>query len=173
MKLLVVAAIAALHTVLGPDHYLPLAALSQASRWPIRRTLALTAIFGAAHVLSAAALGFAALAGGSVAARWLGDAARSTAAGNALMAVGVVYAAWALVRRFRRADEAPPAGWPQRLLFVAFLVGPCEPLIPVLIAAAESGRSPALVATVFGAVTVATMTILVGALTAGLAVLPT
>jgi len=60
-------------------------------------------------------------------------------------------------------------------LFVVFVLGPCEPLIPLLFLPASEGRwSLALWTTlVFGLVTIATMLALVAAASAGLALVPT
>ena len=65
------------------------------------------------------------------------------------------------------AGGAGPTPW---VLFTIFLFGPCEPLIPILMypAAAESPWGVALVASVFGLVTVGTMLALVLAGTYGL-----
>ncbi|MEO2045242.1 MAG: hypothetical protein ABGX16_01550 [Pirellulales bacterium] len=50
------------HTILGPDHYLPFVAMSKARNWSIRYTLAITAVCGAGHVAASVVLGLAGLA---------------------------------------------------------------------------------------------------------------
>ena len=50
------ASIAVLHTLLGPDHYLPFIAMSRAGKWSLRKTLTVTLICGMGHVVSSAAL---------------------------------------------------------------------------------------------------------------------
>ena len=65
--LLTAAGIALLHTSLGPDHYLPFAALAKAHNWSVRRTLWVTAGCGIGHVSASLLLGLlAAMAGWSL-----------------------------------------------------------------------------------------------------------
>jgi len=47
-----------LHTLFGPDHYLPFIAMSRARRWNLRKTLIVTLLCGVGHVLSSVLLGF-------------------------------------------------------------------------------------------------------------------
>jgi nickel/cobalt exporter len=54
------------HTILGPDHYLPFVAMSKARNWKLRNTLAITALCGAGHVAASVVLGLAGLALGSL-----------------------------------------------------------------------------------------------------------
>ena len=49
--------VALVHTLLGPDHYLPFIAMSRAGRWSLRRTLLVTLACGLGHVLSSVAVG--------------------------------------------------------------------------------------------------------------------
>jgi ABC-type nickel/cobalt efflux system permease component RcnA len=60
------------------------------------------------------------------------------------------------------------------IIFIIFVLGPCEPLIPLLMypAARESLLGVVLVTTVFGVVTVLTMTLVVVAAMAGLNSVP-
>src|SRR3712207_6021863 len=59
LRLLMVAAvsIACLHTLAGPDHYLPFVALSKTRRWSFGRTLFWTVVCGCGHVWSSVLLG--------------------------------------------------------------------------------------------------------------------
>src|SRR3989304_2199495 len=52
------ATIGVVHTLLGPDHYVPFVAMSRALRWSAARTVWITLICGLGHVLSSVALGF-------------------------------------------------------------------------------------------------------------------
>ena len=52
LLLLTGASIGVIHTLLGPDHYLPFVALSKARAWTQGRTAAITAACGVGHVLS-------------------------------------------------------------------------------------------------------------------------
>ena len=114
-----------------------------------------------------------------------------------LVGFGVAYATWGTVRALRnkphthrhvhsfglvhshahshKADHMHPHGADGRsltpwILFTIFVFGPCEPLIPLLMypAAALSPGAIALVAAVFGAVTIATMLAVVFLLVLGL-----
>ena len=59
MQALIITAvsIACLHTLTGPDHYLPFIALSKAKGWNIAKTIGWTITCGLGHVLSSVALG--------------------------------------------------------------------------------------------------------------------
>ena len=46
-----------LHTLLGPDHYLPFIVLSEAKKWTVRKTMLITFLCGIGHVLSSVVLG--------------------------------------------------------------------------------------------------------------------
>jgi hypothetical protein len=59
MEILIIAAItvAGLHTLTGPDHYLPFIALSKSRNWSVSKTIGWTIICGSGHVLSSVLLG--------------------------------------------------------------------------------------------------------------------
>lgn len=180
------AAIAAGHTLLGPDHYLPFIALSRARRWSLSKTLLITSICGLGHVAGSIVLGAIGIAAGiTLRSLELFESSRGEIAAWLLMAFGLAYGVWGLQRVLRRkshahthvhadgashyhrhthqADHAHPHDERGRLtpwvLFIVFVLGPCEPLIPLLMyPAATIGTSATiLVAAVFGIVTVATM----------------
>jgi ABC-type nickel/cobalt efflux system permease component RcnA len=91
------------HTLLGPDHYLPFIAMSRIGNWSPRKTVLVTMAAGLAHVLSSALLGVAGLLVGLSALRlgaW--EAVRGDVAGWMLLAFGVTYAAWGLRTAIRR-----------------------------------------------------------------------
>ena len=56
------ATIGFIHTILGPDHYLPFIVLSRARKWSSLRTALVTMICGIGHVLSSVILGFLGIA---------------------------------------------------------------------------------------------------------------
>jgi sulfite exporter TauE/SafE len=192
------ATIGLVHTVLGPDHYVPFVAMARAGDWSLRRTLWVTAVCGVGHVLGSVILGIVGIAAG-ITLRHLEvfESSRGEVAGWLLMAFGLAYFAWATVRAVRgrthvhrhlHADGTRHAHahdhhgehahahthrggslvpWS---LFVIFVLGPCEPLIPLLMfpAATQSAGAVALVAGVFGLVTIATMMTLVAVSCLGL-----
>jgi nickel/cobalt exporter len=186
------ASVAAVHTLSGPDHYLPFIAMARAGGWSWPRTAAITALCGLGHALSSVVLALA----GSVALvgahRITGiDSLRGGIAAWALIAFGLVYAVWGLRSARRRrphrhphvhADgvyhdhehdhtgahshvhrEAGPATLTPWILFTVFVLGPCEPLIPLLMypAVKASPWGFLYVAGLFSAVTIGCMTALV------------
>lgn len=59
LEILLLAAIAVsfLHTLAGPDHYLPFIALAKSRNWTLPRTLFWTLVCGSGHVASSVLLG--------------------------------------------------------------------------------------------------------------------
>jgi hypothetical protein len=58
------AAIAFVHTILGPDHYLPFVAMAKARQWSMSKTLRITLMCGTGHLagsVTLAALGLKAV----------------------------------------------------------------------------------------------------------------
>ena len=51
------AGIGFVHTLLGPDHYLPFIVIARARRWRLSKTLLVSALCGLGHVLSSVILG--------------------------------------------------------------------------------------------------------------------
>jgi hypothetical protein len=56
--------IACLHTLSGPDHYIPFIALSRSRNWSLPRTIGWTVLCGCAHVWSSVLLGLGGAAAG-------------------------------------------------------------------------------------------------------------
>jgi len=89
------AAVGVVHTLLGPDHYLPFVAMSRAGRWSFQRTLAITVACGVGHVVGSIVLGFVGIALGAALFRLEHvEAVRGGLAGWLLLAFGVVYGSW-------------------------------------------------------------------------------
>lgn len=187
--LLTAAFIGFVHTLTGPDHFLPFIAMSRAGSWSFGKTLLITAGCGVAHVLGSVVLGLLGLAVGTAVARLVDiEALRGNVAGWLLLGFGLAYMTWGLRQAWLRrphahmhthadgsvhfhthahdaehahvhaASEGTPRMTPW-ILFLIFVFGPCEPLIPLLMypAAEASLVGSVLVATVFGLVTLATM----------------
>lgn len=178
------------HTLIGPDHYLPFVMLGKANRWSSTKLAAIVAVCGVGHVLSSILLGLIGIGIGVALKRLeLVESLRGEIASWALIAFGTVYAIWGIRQaRKNRKHEHPhihengeahahahthahshahihTAGSRSYLwwLFIIFVLGPCEPLIPLLMfpAATASGWfGIGMVSLVFGAVTVATMTVI-------------
>ncbi len=200
--------IGVVHTALGPDHYLPFAAMARAGGWSLRKTLIITTLCGIGHVASSVVIGLVGLAVGTVLVQleWL-EATRGGLAGWLLIGFGLAYLSWGIVRAIRHKphthlhvhadgtihshphvhegdhmhvhdehelsesdDRANLAAMTPWLLFIIFVFGPCEPLIPLLIyPAAEANTFAVLVVVLaFSLATLATMTVVVGLMTLGL-----
>jgi ABC-type nickel/cobalt efflux system permease component RcnA len=203
------ATIGVVHTLIGPDHYLPFITLAKARRWSLARTAGVTLVSGLGHVagsivLGALGIGFGWALGGVEAL----EALRGQLAGWMLLAFGLAYFAWGLRQAFRHRPHShlhahvdgtvhqhvhvhdiahghlheQPAAHSGKLLrgatawtlFLVFVLGPCEPLIPILMYPAAAGNAATViaVATVFALSTLVTMTAAVIAGRAGLALLP-
>jgi ABC-type nickel/cobalt efflux system permease component RcnA len=189
------ATIAFVHTLLGPDHYLPFVALAKSREWSVGKALRTTLFCGAGHIVGSVLLGFlgiyASIQLGAL--EWI-EGWRGDIAAWALVSFGLVYTAWGVRRAWRNkphthwhshggdrhyhehhhaSDHAHVhsqentddnrrslAGW---AIFIVFVLGPCEPLIPILMfpAAKESLVGLAAVTAVFAVVTVLTMLVVV------------
>lgn len=176
-----------IHTLVGPDHYLPFIVMGEARGWSIRKTLFITFLCGLGHVVSSIVVGFIGIAAGiSLAKLEFLESFRGNIAAWLLIAFGIVYTVFSLRSLYRKRIHAHPHHHPDGLdhehehnhfsghshihikekknltpwiLFLIFVLGPCEPLIPLLMyPAAESNISGViLVAVLFSAVTIATM----------------
>lgn len=190
-----------LHTLLGPDHYLPFVVMARARRWSQVRTAWITLLCGLGHIGSSVMLGLAGIALGIAVTRLEGiEALRGDLAAWALIAFGLAYFAWGLRKAGRNrphehghvhedgiahthrhihgTDHAHVHGDNRRItpwvLFTLFVLGPCEPLIPVLMypAAKDSLSGLLWVTGVFGGVTIATMTGIVLISLRGISLIP-
>jgi len=176
-----------IHTILGPDHYLPFIVLSEAKKWTTKKTMFITFLCGLGHVLSSVALGLVGIAVGISLNRLVSmESFRGSIAAWLFIAFGLVYMIISIRNLIRNrkhshihyhiggekhvhehdhhkehihiheTDIIKTTPW---ILFLIFVFGPCEPLIPILMyPAAKSNFSGALLVSVlFSAVTIATM----------------
>lgn len=181
------------HTLLGPDHYLPFIMLARARGWSRLQTIGITSICGLGHIVSSVALGGLGIAFGLAIGQIDSmESGRGPLAAWALVAFGVAYAVWGLrhALRKRKGIEAHLHGEKVHIhshglsphghehheigasttfwtLFIIFVLGPCEPLIPLFALPASQGRwdVAVLTAVVFA---IATLVSMVGATLAGL-----
>ena len=171
------------HTVLGPDHYVPFIAMARARQWSSRRTMWITFLCGVAHVLGSALIGAAGLLFGiKVLKLEIFESARGNIAGWLLLGFGLAYMIWGIRRAARQSapaltkfeEQAKDGNIIPWILFTIFIFGPCEPLIPVLMYPAATANVPILLAVIatFGLFTVGTMMTLVYVAQRGLAALP-
>ncbi|NQT94081.1 MAG: hypothetical protein HQ559_15065, partial [Lentisphaerae bacterium] len=97
------ALIGLVHTLLGPDHYLPFIVMSRARRWSMTRTALVTLACGLGHVLSSVLLGMVGVAFGVGVARLeIFEGFRGSVAAWLLIAFGLTYFVWGLHRAIRR-----------------------------------------------------------------------
>ncbi len=158
MQALIITAvsIACLHTLTGPDHYLPFIALSKSRGWTIGKTIAWTVACGLGHVLSSVALGLGGAAlGWSLSKINFLENVRGGIAGWVMLLFGVLYMLWGWYRLYTNkqhkhfdADEQGLYVYEHRhgvavlpaerfrvtpwVMFIIFILGPCEPMIPLL-----------------------------------------
>jgi len=182
------ATIAFFHTILGPDHYLPFIMMSWARKWSGLKTTLITLLCGLGHIGSSVVLGLTGVAMGlAVRKLQIVESSRGDLAAWLLIAFGLMYLAWGMHRAYKKKSHVNThthitglmhehlhnhhcehshvhndktarsiAPW---ALFVIFVFGPCEPLIPVLMYPAAKNSLFGLVAVtcVFGLVTIGTM----------------
>jgi nickel/cobalt exporter len=186
------------HTLLGPDHYLPFIVLSQAKKWSLRKTMIITFLCGLGHVLSSVILGLIGIAVGISVGKLVSiESFRGNIAAWLFIAFGLVYMIISIRNLLRKKkhthshfhfggnkhehehdhqqehihihEEAKFNTTPW-ILFLIFVFGPCEPLIPILMyPAAENNISGAVfVSVLFSVVTISTMMSVVLAFKLGL-----
>ncbi len=200
--------IAFIHTLLGPDHYLPFVAIGKARGWSLPRTAATTVFCGIGHSIGSILLGFVGIyVGRALADLEMVEAFRGDMAAWALLAFGLVYFVWGVRKsqtqkshrhwhthgdgtshehyhnhrkshvHIHEARQKSISGKNKRMafvtpwaLFIIFVLGPCEPLIPLMMIPAAQGQWMGVVLTVgaFTLVTIATMTMVVVAASLGL-----
>ena len=186
---LTAASIGLMHTVLGPDHYLPFIVMSKAGKWSRAKTIWVTILCGIGHVGSSIVLGLLGIALGVALHKLVAiEDIRGDYAGWALIAFGFLYMLWGLKRAYKNKPhthihvhedgtyhkhehlhkqehahahekEETKVSLTPWILFTVFVLGPCEPLIPLIMfpAAQQSTIGMISVALVFGVITIATM----------------
>ena len=198
------ASIAFFHTLFGPDHYVPFIMMSWSRKWSTTKTAMITILCGIGHVGSSVILGMAGVAMGlAVKKLEIVESVRGDFAAWLLTAFGLAYLVWGLRQAYRNKPHVHShlhtdtcehthvhdhheehlhvhdgkknlpsiAPW---TLFVIFVFGPCEPLIPILMyPAAQSSLFGLVVVTgVFSVITIGTMLVTVLLSRAGVDFLP-
>jgi nickel/cobalt exporter len=96
-----------IHTVLGPDHYVPFVAMAASEGWSRAKTMVITAVCGLGHVVGSVLIAAALIALGTALEGWEGHGLasfhelRGDVAAWALMGVGAAYGLWGLRRASR------------------------------------------------------------------------
>ena len=159
--ILTAASIGFIHTILGPDHYIPFIAMSKAGNWSKKKTIWITTIAGIGHVLSSVVLGIIGIALGiALSSLEFIESFRGDLAGWLLITFGLLYFVWGIRHIFKSRhhshahfhedgtlhthshnhsenhahvhDSKKVNSITPWIIFTIFLFGPCEPLIPLL-----------------------------------------
>ncbi|MCX5784493.1 MAG: sulfite exporter TauE/SafE family protein [Elusimicrobia bacterium] len=199
--LLTAASVGFIHTVLGPDHYLPFIAMARARDWSYPKTGVIVFLCGLGHVGSSVLLGLAGVyAGAKLAGLQAIESFRGGLAGWLLLVFGLFYFIWGLKRacsgrphehahshgaflhshshshseEHAHVHEGGKASITPWILFTIFVFGPCEPLIPLVMYPAAKGSLAGMFAVtlVFALTTIAAMFITVFAALRGIQFLP-
>jgi nickel/cobalt transporter (NicO) family protein len=171
---LTAATIGTLHTLLGPDHYLPFIFMSQAGKWSRAKTFWITILCGIGHIGSSVILGIIGIAFG-IALRKLVfiESVRGNIAAWLFIAFGFVYMIYGIKKAVRNQKHShvhlhsdgdahvhthnhyeehshvhsttKNKSLTPWILFTIFVFGPCEPLIPLLMFPAAQNSHIALV----------------------------
>ena len=177
------ASISFLHTASGPDHYLPFVVLSRSRQWTLSRTIFWTTICGVGHILSSLLVGAIGLFLGWQLANisWFQNV-RGNLSGWCLLIFGIIYLAYGIFRAVgnRRHKHFDVFGsevyvyehrhgesmYPKQrvrvtplILLAIFVMGPSEPLLPLLFYSGSRHSSTELIVliAVFALTTVITM----------------
>jgi sulfite exporter TauE/SafE len=184
LLLVTTASIAFFHTLFGPDHYLPFIVMSKARKWTMFKTIWITILCGLGHVGSSILIGAIGVAFGFGISKVEGfEGIRGNIAAWAFILFGLIYFAWGMWRAIKnkphkhihihdngsvhthehthleKHDHLHKKNITPWVLFTIFVLGPCEPLIPILMypAAKQSTFGLILVIIVFSVITIATM----------------
>jgi len=178
------ALIAFIHTIIGPDHYLIFVALGKARDWGTLKTLKYTTICGVGHILSSVIIGFIGIFFGIELVKLVNlEESRGLLSEWMLLFFGLIYFVWGLrkirihknkknitnkhsyINSQKKALNITPLA-----LFIIFVFGPCEALIPLFMYPAIEADMMLVfqVAFVFGIVTLLTMLLSVFLLMKGL-----
>lgn len=132
------ASIAFLHA-LAPDHWLPFVVIGRARKWSIKKLVFVTFIAGVGHVGSSVLIGFLGLLIGMELSKLEGfETLRGDVGLWLLIGFGIAYALWGLkhARHPHKHDIVDKKILNAKVvtvwtLFAIFILGPCEPLIPL------------------------------------------
>jgi nickel/cobalt transporter (NicO) family protein len=168
------ASIGFVHTLIGPDHYLPFIVMARARRWPLSKTLFISFLCGLGHVLSSVVLGFLGIGFGIALTKLKGfESFRGSLAGWLLIGFGLAYFVWGMRRALKSRPhahrhhhevgedhdhshshlaghchvhaEGAKANITPWILFTIFIFGPCEPLIPLVMFPAARHSIPGVI----------------------------
>jgi sulfite exporter TauE/SafE len=172
--LITAASIGFIHTILGPDHYLPFIVISKARKWSKYKTIWVTTLSGVGHVLSSVLLGTIGIGFGfALQDLELIETSRGEIAAWLMITFGLLYFIWGLRRAWRSKthehihkhkngtththlhdhhsehthvhEVEGNVNLTPWILFTIFVFGPCETLIPMLMFPAANESMAGLV----------------------------
>lgn len=159
--LLTTVSIAFIHTITGPDHYLPFTVIAKAKNWSRTKTIWFTALCGLGHVGSSILLGLIGIAFGiAINKIELWEGMRGSVISYVFTVFGLLYLIWGLKRAYKNKphthlhfhedgskhmhehthhnahahlhESNSKLNLTPWILFTIFVFGPCEPLIPLV-----------------------------------------
>lgn len=181
------ATLAFVHTAIGVDHYLPFVVLGRAQGWSVKKLIAVTGACGVGHVVTSVLLGMLGVGIGASLESLQGfQQIRGSLTAWLLIGFGLAYGAWGIWRALRgrshqhahvhgdgtvhthdhshRGGHLHPHPEGKSVvtvwaLFIILAFGPCEALIPLMMAPAVSADwgGIVMVVSLFGSITVGTM----------------
>ena len=187
------ASIGFIHTLTGPDHYIPFIVMAKARKWNYIKTIWITFLCGIGHVGSSVVIGLLGVATGLAVAKInFIEGYRGNVAAWLFILFGFVYLIWGLWKAYKNKPhkhfhihenneislhkhlhehshdgeihqhshkEEKKINLTPWILFTVFVLGPCEPLIPLMMypAAQKSFSGMLIVILVFFFCTVITM----------------
>ncbi|MFQ6113315.1 MAG: hypothetical protein ACE5NG_04395 [bacterium] len=146
---------------LAPDHWVPFVSIGRAQRWSKTKLAWVTFVSGIGHVGSSIVIGSIGLILGFSLTNLSGiESHRGQVAGLLLIGFGLAYAIWGLkhVRHHHHHEIDPGRSVTIWTLVAIFVLGPCEPLIPLMfVGAAHGWMAVVLVSVLFSIVTLLMM----------------
>jgi len=170
--------LALMHTLIGPDHYLPFIVISKARKWSMKKTIWFTALCGIGHVGSSVLLGLIGIALGTAVGKLeFLDGVRGSIISWLFASFGLLYMVWEIRKAYKNKSHKHlhyhiDEGFHEHdhkhhkehvhvhegnekvnltpwILFTIFIFGPCEPLIPIVMyPAAKHNYSEMIILTV-------------------------
>lgn len=148
---------------LAPDHWLPFVVIGKARKWSKMRLSFVALVAGIGHVGSSIILGVVGILAGLASIKLQGiESTRAEIGIYLLIGFGIAYALWGLKHAKNHHHHTPEISNKKTVtlwtLFAVFVLGPCEPLIPLMFLATSYGWVGISVVTItFGMVTLIMM----------------
>jgi len=178
MLIATTALVALIHTLTGPDHYLPFIVISKARNWKLKKTIWFTALCGMGHVGSSVLLGFIGIGLGiAVGKIEIFEGMRGSIISWIFTSFGLLYMIWGIRNSYKNRvhkhlhyhendeihihehnhhnehthihESDKKINLTPWILFTIFVFGPCEPLIPIVMyPAAKNNYSQMVILTI-------------------------